>query len=292
MASLWKLGGLTWTELGRRVWAELGEDAILGRAAQLAFYFLLSIFPLLLFLTVLLGYFLGAEATMRDVLMKYLSAVAPALASGLIETTLQEIAAGASGGKLSFGLLIALWAASSGIVAISNSLNTVYEVEETRPWWKTRLTALALMVALVVLMSTPLVLIIYGGRIAEAIATYLGLGGTFMLVWNLVQWPLVLAFVLLAFNVVYLYAPNITHWDWHWLMPGTVVGVCLWLLVSLAFKLYLSFFNVYSATYGSLGAVIVLLLWFYLTGIAILIGGEVNSTIERAAGKAEAARRA
>ena len=187
MASLWRLGGLTWTELGRRVWAELGEDAILGRAAQLAFYFLLSIFPMLLFSTVLLGYFLGAETSIRDVLMKYLSAVAPALASGLIETALQEIATGASGGKLSFGLLIALWAASSGIVAVSNSLNSVYEVEETRPWWKTRLTALALMVALMVLMSTPLVLIIYGGRIAAAIATHFGLGGTFTLVWNLVQ---------------------------------------------------------------------------------------------------------
>ena len=148
------------------------------------------------------------------------------------------------------------------------------------------------MMALVVLMSTPLVLILYGGRIAEAIAAQFGLGSTFTLLWNFMQWPLVLAFVLLALNVVYLYAPNITHWDWHWLVRGTVVGVCLWLLASLAFKLYLSVFNVYGATYGSLGAVIVLLLWFYLTGIAILIGGEVNSAIKRATDKAEAPRRA
>lgn len=290
MASLWKLGGLTWKELGRRVWGELREDAILGRAAQLSFYFLLSIFPLLLFLTALVGYFLGARSTIRESLIKYLGAVAPESATNLIDATLQEVAQGAGGGKLSFGLLVALWAASSGVLAISNALNIAYEVEETRPWWKARLVALALMFALMVLIITPLLLIIYGGGIAEAVAASLGLGNAFMMAWKILQWPIVLAFVLLAFNLLYLYAPNIKHWDWHWLMPGTVVGVALWLLVSFAFNLYLSFFNTYSATYGSLGTVIVLLLWFYLTGIAILIGGEVNSEIERASGTAEEAR--
>lgn len=288
MASLWNLGGLTWKELGKRVWGELGEDAILGRAAQLSFYFLLSIFPLFLFLLALLGYFLGARATMREALIKYLSAVAPESASSLVDATLKEVAQGAGGGKLSFGLLIALWAASSGVLAISNALNSAYEVKETRPWWKARLVALGLMFALIVLIIAPLLLIIYGGGTAEVIAASLGLGSTFTMVWKILQWPIVLAFVLLGFNLLYLYAPNIKHWDWHWLMPGTVVGVALWLLVSFAFNIYLNFFNTYSATYGSIGTVIVLLLWFYLTGIAVLIGGQVNSEIERATGKAEA----
>ena len=147
------------------------------------------------------------------------------------------------------------------------------------------MVAIALMLALVLLMSSALVLLLYGAKLAELVASHFGLGSGFSIIWSILRWPVVLAFVLLAFNLLYLYAPNLKHWDWQWLMPGTVVGVGLWLLVSVGFDFYLSYFNTYDMTYGSLGTVVVLLLWFYLTGIAILVGGEVNSEIERASDK-------
>lgn len=285
MATLWNMGGLTWRELGRRVWGELSEDSILGWSAQLSFYFLLSIFPTLFFLLVLLGYFVGRGTRLREGLVGYLAALAPESAAQLVDTIMREITKGASGVKLVWSLLVAIWAGSSGMTAIISALNIAYEVEETRPWWKARLVAIGLMLALVLLMSSALMILLYGGKLGGLLASYFGLGSIFSTAWAILRWPLVLAFVLLAFNLLYLYAPNLKHWDWHWLMPGTVVGVGLWLLVSFGFDFYLSYFNNYEMSYGSLGTVVVLLLWFYLTGIAILVGGEVNSEIERASNK-------
>ena len=285
MASLWDMGGLTWREIARRVWSELSEDSILGWSAQLSFYFLLSIFPTLFFLLVLFGYFVGQGTQIRVALINYLSALAPESTTQLVDKIIRQITEGASGGKLVWSLLVALWAGSSGMTAIISALNRAYEVEETRPWWKARLVAIGLMLALVLLMSSALILLLYGADLAELVASYFGLGSAFSTIWSILRWPFVLAFVLIAFNVLYLYAPNLKHWDWRWLMPGTVAGVGLWLLVSFGFNLYLSYFNTYDMTYGSLGTVVVMLLWFYLTGIAILVGGEVNSEIERSSDK-------
>jgi membrane protein len=278
----WGLGGLTWKELGKRVWAEIQEDEIFGRAAQLSYYFLLALFPLLLFLTALIGTFAGADSELRTDLFRYLGTVLPGEAGELIKTTVNDVTQGSGGGKLSFGILAALWAASNGMGAISESLNVAYEVKETRPWWKARLMAIGLTVALAVLIITALVLVLYGHDIAEAVAGRFGLGQAFELSWKILQWPIVLAFVLLAFALIYYLAPDLHDQDWKWVTPGSVIGVALWLLVSFGFKAYLSFFNSYSATYGSLGAVIILMLWFYFTGAAILIGGEINSEIEHA----------
>lgn len=285
MATLWNLGGLTRKELGRRVWNELSEDSILGWSAQLSFYFLLSIFPTLFFLLVLFGYFVGQGTQTREALIGYLGALAPESAARLVDKIIRQITDGASGSKLIWSLLVALWAGSSGMTAIISALNVAYEVEETRPWWKARLVAIGLFLALVLLMSSALILLLYGAKLAELVASYFGLGSAFSIIWSILRWPLVLAFVLFAFNLLYLYAPNLKHWDWKWLMPGTVAGVGLWLLASFSFDFYLSYFNTYDMTYGSLGTVVVLLLWFYLTGIAILVGGEVNSEIELASKK-------
>ena len=285
MATLWNMGGLTCRELARRVWSELREDSILGWSAQLSFYFLLSIFPTLFFLLALFGYFVGQGTETREALVGYLGALAPESATQLVDRIIRQITEGASGGKLAWSLLVAAWAGSSGMAAIISALNIAYEVEETRPWWKARLVAIGLMLMLVLLMSSALVLLLYGAQLAELVASYFGLGSGFSIMWSILRWPVVLAFVLLAFNLLYLYAPNLKHWGWKWLMPGTVVGVGLWLLASIGFDLYLSYFNTYEMTYGSLGTVVVLLLWFYLTGIAILVGGEVNSEIERASDK-------
>ena len=285
MASLWKLGGLTWAELGKRVWHEIQEDKVFGRAAELSYYFLLALFPFLIFLTSVIGFVLGSGTGTRHMLFNYLARIMPPSAFQLIDNTMWEVSSASSGGKLSFGILAALWAASSGLSAITDSLNTAYDVTETRPWWKQRLTAIGLTVALSVLIILALVLVVAGGRIAEGLASVYGFGPVFPLTWKIIQWPVVLACMLLAFALIYFFAPDLHEQAWKWLTPGAAIGVVLWLVVSIAFRAYLHFFNSYSATYGSLGAVIILMLWLYFTGAAVLIGGEVNSEIENAAAK-------
>ena len=196
-----------------------------------------------------------------------------------------EVSAASGGGKISFGILAALWAASNGMGAICESLNAAYHVKESRAWWKQRLTAVGLTLALGILIISALVLTLYGGRIADWLAASYGLGGVFTTTWTVIEWPLVLVFLLLGFSLIYYWAPDLRDQDWKWVTPGSVVAVLIWLLVSFGFRLYLHFFDSYSKTYGSMGAVIILMLWFWLTGAAILIGGEINSNIEDTAAK-------
>lgn len=289
MASLWKLRGVSLRTLLKRVWSEIQSDDVFGRAAQLSYYFLLALFPLLIFLTSIFGFVLGSESGLRSSLFNYLAQVMPPSAFQLIEATMTEVTVGSSGGKLSFGLLAALWAASNGMGAISESLNVAYDVKESRPWWKQRLQAVGLTVALSVLIISALLLVLYGGKIVELLASNFELGSVFVLTWKIAQWPIVLAAMLLAFALIYYIAPDLRDQKWIWLTPGAVLGVILWLLASFGMRLYLNFFDSYSNTYGSLGAVIILMLWLYLTGIAILVGGELNSEIEHIAAELGAA---
>lgn len=283
MASLWRLGNLGWRELAKRVWKEIQEDEVFGRAAELSYYFLLALFPFLIFLTSIIGIVLGSGTGTRQTLFDYLARVMPPSAYQLITTTMTEVSAASSGGKISFGILAALWAASNGMGAITTSLNTAYDVEETRPWWKQRLTAMGLTIALSVFIISALLLVVAGSSIADWLAHTFGLGSTFPLAWKILQWPVVLGCLIFAFALIYYFAPDLHEQKWTWLTPGSAIGVALWLLVSIAFRVYLNFFDSYSATYGSLGAVIILMLWLYFTGLAVLIGGEINSEIENAA---------
>jgi membrane protein len=210
----------------------------------------------------------------------------PVSASDLINTTVDEISQKSSGGKLSFGLLTSLWFASSGMGAIIEGLNVAYDVKETRAWWRRTLLAILLTIALAVLIITALALMFYGSRIAGGIANRYGFGAAFTEAWTVLRWLFVLVFVFLAFQSIYYFAPDLHEQQLRWLTPGAAAGVILWLLVSFLFGSYLNFYNNYSVVYGSLGAVIILLLWFYLTGVTILIGGEVNALIEQAAARA------
>jgi len=285
MASLWRLGGLSWVALAKRVWNEVQDDNVFGRAAELSYYFLLALFPFLIFLTSIIGLVLGSGTGTRHMLFNYLARIMPPSAFQLIDNTMYEVSSASGGGKLSFGLLAALWAASNGLTAITDSLNTAYDLTESRSWWKRRLVSIGLTMALSVLIIGALTLVVGGGRIAEWLAGVYGFGPVFPVAWKIIQWPVVLAFMTFAFALIYYFAPDIREQKWKWLTPGAVIGVALWLLVSIAFRVYLHFFNSYSATYGSLGAVIILMLWFYFTGAAVLIGGETNSEIENAAAK-------
>ncbi len=282
----WKFGGLTPKELARRIWVEIYESDLLTRAAALAFYFLLALFPLLLFLVAMLGYFAEAGTTLRNNLLGYLSRIIPRSASALIYTTVEEITKNSGSGKLSFGLLAALWVASSGMGAIGDTLNAAYGVRESRSWWRTRLSAIGLTITLALLIIGALSLVLYGGEMGESIAAYYDQGTRFTTVWAIAQLPLILCFVMLSFALIYYFAPDLKHQKWYWITPGSLFGVALWLLISFLFRVYLRYFDRYSVTYGSLGAVIILMLWFYLTGAAILLGGKVNAEIENAAAEA------
>ena len=283
MKSLWALRNITWFELGKRVWTEANNDRLFGRAAELSYYFLLALFPLLIFMTSAVGIVLGSDMGTRQQLFSYLARIMPPSAFELVNGTVLEVSQASSGGKLSFGLLAALWAASNGMSAITDSLNATYDIEEQRPWWKQKLVAITLTVTLSILILSALMLVVAGGHIAEGIANAYGFGPAFAMVWKVIQWPIVFAFMILAFALIYYFAPDLREQKWAWLTPGAAIGVILWLLVSLGFRVYLSYFDSYSKTYGSLGAVIILMLWLYFTGAAVLIGGEINSEIENAA---------
>ncbi|MDQ2937895.1 MAG: YihY/virulence factor BrkB family protein, partial [Acidobacteriota bacterium] len=175
----WRIRGWRWKTFGKHLWTKVNADDVLNRAAILSFYFLLALFPLLLFLTALLGYFADAGTELRHNLLTYLRAIVPVSASDLINTTVDEISQKSSGGKLSFGLLTSLWFASSGMGAIIEGLNVAYDVKETRAWWKRTLLAILLTIALAVLIITALALMFYGSRIAEEIANRYGFGAAF-----------------------------------------------------------------------------------------------------------------
>ena len=207
----------------------------------------------------------------------------PPSAITLVYTTLDEVTQARGGGKLSLGILAALWAASNGMGAISDTLNDAYSVKEQRPWWKVRLVAIVLTITVSILIVVALAIVLFGGQIGERVATHFGFGGIFTGVWKILQWPIALFFLLLTFDLIYSFAPDVRRRKRKWWTLGSVAAVVLWLLVSFGFRLYLHFFNSYSVTYGSLGALIVLMLWFYFTGLAILIGGEINSELESVA---------
>jgi membrane protein len=272
--------GPTWLELGQRVWVRINDHNLLGRSAQLSYYFLLALFPLLVFLMTLLGYFATAGSQLRDTLLRYLSTVMPYSAVTLVHSTLDEVTAAKGGGKLSFSLLAALWVASSGMGAISDTLNIAYNVKEIRPWWKVRLVSVALTASLATLIMAALSIVLYGGKIGDAIANSVGYGGAFKIAWRILQWPIMLVFVYFTFDLIYYFAPCRPRHGWRWVTPGALIAMVLWLLISFALRIYLHFFNSYSLTYGSLGALIVLMLWFYLTGMVVLIGGEINSELD------------
>jgi membrane protein len=283
MTSLWTRAGLSWKQIGSRLWRQIWEDELLGRCAELAYFFLFSVFPLLLFLTTLLGYLADANPELRWDLFRYLARVSPSRdVTALLNNTLAEITAARTGTKLYLSLAVAVWVASNGMLAVSRTLNTACGLKENRPFWKRRLIAIALTLTFAALIICALGLIFYGATLGETIADRLGIGAVFTVIWHVFQWPLVLVFVLISFEMVYNYAPNLGETpNRQWGTPGAVTGVALWLLASFGLQLYLSYFHSYTTAYGSLGALIVLLVWFYFSAFAILMGGEVNSEIAR-----------
>ena len=270
---------LSWSALLRRTGTEVMADNCLGLAAQLAYYFLLALFPALLFLVALLS-FVPVDNLM-DTIVGSLSRVAPGDVLSIVQDQLLKIAHDQAGGLLTFGMVGTIWSSSSGVTGIIDSLNQAYDIQEGRPWWKVRLVALGLTVALALFIVTATVLVVAGPVLAEQAAGWFGLGPAFALTWTFAQWPLVFVMIATAIALVFYYAPDAEQ-DWVWITPGSIVATILWLLVSLGFKLYVSNFGSYNATYGAIGGVIVLMLWFYVSALAVLVGAEMNAEIEHA----------
>jgi membrane protein len=266
----------------RRVIQEIREDDVFGRAAQLSYFLVFSLVPALLITTVLLG-FIARSEEMRNTLLSFLAQVAPDRSLSIMREVLIESARHSGGGRLSFGIVTAVWAASTGMNSLIEAMNKAYEVREARPWWKRRILAVVLTVALSALTTTALIMLVEGERIGLLLADWFGLGAGFRWAWAFARWPSVVVFVFAALLIVYRFGPNVREQKWRWILPGAACAMLLWIAVSLSLRLFLRWFPSYGAVYGSMGAVLVLMLWVYLSSAAVLIGGELNSEIENSA---------
>ena len=291
--SIWELGGLSPVQLGKRLWTAMDteHDDTFDRAAELAFWFFLAVFPGLLLLTSIFGWVAGSNPTFKNELFSYAGQALPGSAAQLIQKTVQETSRSASGWKAVVGVLGALWSASSGVASMITLFNFAYHVKERRPWWKTRLVVSVLLtIALSALILAALAIVLGGGMASDWAATH-GAGPAAMIAWKVVQYALAVVFVVLAFAALYFWAPDVEQHKWYWITPGSVIGVLLWIAASAGFRVYLHFSNTYTATYGSIAAVIILMMWFYITALALLVGAEINAEIEHAAaerGRADA----
>jgi membrane protein len=270
---------LSWGELLKRTITEANDDDIFGLAAQLAYYFFLALFPAVLFLLALASFFPLTNIT--DDIVRLLRPIAAPEVLTFLTEQLTRISNADSGGLLTLGIVGAIWSSSAAVVAIINSLNRAYDIEEGRPWWKVRVIALGLTIALALFIILSFTLVVAGPTLAEHVAQWFGLGAAFEWTWKILQWPLAFALVSTALGLVYYFAPDAEQ-DWLWITPGALVGTLIWVVVSLGFKIYVSNFADYNAAYGAVGGVIVVMLWFYLSGLAILVGAELNAEIEHA----------
>jgi membrane protein len=281
--TIWKLGGLTLGDLSRSVVRDAMEDDLIGRASGLAFDFLLALFPLLVFLLALFGLFASRSIQLRTGLLSYFAAFLPPLAFQLLKNTTEELAETASKERLTVGILVALWFASGGVASMISALNVAYRIKEARSWFKVRAIALGLTLMISILIFSALCIVLAGGILIDWIGKELHLASAMVAVWKGLQWPAAALFVVFSYALIYSCGPNAKKRRWYWITPGSAFGAFLWLAASVGFRIYLRYINTYTAIYGPLGALIILVVWLYVTGLAFLIGGEINANIERAA---------
>jgi len=277
MAVVSKLAGLSWKELLNSIWRGAVKNDVANRAAELAFWFLLGFFPMLLSVTSIVS-MIGSAPLSQGMMIRYLGEVLPSTASALVR---QVLAQTTGGGRAWFSLLFGLWSSSSATTGLIDALNAIYELKESRVWWKSRLIALTLAIAMGVLLTAALIIVMYGPGFLRQISS----GSASFYVWKIAQWPAAALLLILALLGLYRFAPNISEQKWKWLVPGSIVAAVIWIAVSVLFKLYVRHFSHFGLLYGSLGTLIILMLWFYLSGAAILVGGEINAILEDAAAK-------
>src|SRR3954470_22278720 len=268
-----------WTELVKRAGKEALDDNVFDLAAQQAYYFFFALFPALLFIIGIASFF--PLQTLIDDVVTMMSRVAPQAVIQIITDAMASLSKQNSGGVLTFGFLITIWSSSGAMVSIITTLNAAYDVTESRPWSKPRLTAILLTAGIAVFILASMFLVIAGPTVAEHLAVTLHLGAAFEWAWWVLQWPVVFALVTSGIALVYYFAPDVEQ-DWVWITPGSVLATLLWLAVSLALKVYYTLVPNANAAYGTIGGIMVLMLWFYCSGLALLLGAEMNAEIEHA----------
>jgi membrane protein len=268
-----------WKVFFKELYDKFFETDVLSAAAQVAFYFSFAFFPLLLFLVSVFGLVLESTDDLRRQMYSYLSQILPPSAYQLVRTTMDEIIETSSTGKLTIGLLVTLWSASAGVDSLRIALNRVYEVRETRSWWNTKFHSLVLTFLFILLLAIGLAAVTAGWSLARVALTGMGMESPSHWVVSTVQWATIIIVMLVTTAVVYSWLPSFKKLRWVWISPGSATAIAVWILFGSLFRLYLQYFNTYNKAYGSLGAVIILMLWMYITGVALLLGGAINSVL-------------
>ena len=276
--------GLSLRAIAKRTFKAVLADRLFGHAAELGFYFLFALFPTLFCAGSLLGLVARSAHQVSDKLLNYLALVMPTTALGTVLTIFNEAAAAASSDKVTLGSIAAIWSASVGISAIQDTLNEVYKLDDRRSYIVARIYAIGLTILITILIALGLGSM-FGGDFAAALAyrdlaRHPVVATAAGIVIRIVAWAVAACFLALLFAVLYYWAPDWRERHWRWLTPGTTVGVVGWLLASLGFRVYIHFFNNYTITYGSLGAVIILLMWFYISGLMLLVGAEIDTVVD------------
>jgi membrane protein len=274
------LSARSWKAVLTRTVREFRDDNLTDWAAALTYYGILSIFPMLIVLVSVLG-LIGSSATQP--LLDNLGTVAPGPAKDIFTSALENIqeSRGAAGVLFVVGLVGALWSASGYIGAFMRASNAIYEVEEGRPFWKLRPLQVGVTLLMVLLLAASALAVVFTGPLAEQIGNVIGVGGTAVTVWDIAKWPVLILLVSLMFSILYWVAPNVRQPGFRWLTPGGVLAVLLWIVASAAFALYVASFASYNKTYGSLGGVIVFLVWLWISNVVVLLGAELNAELER-----------
>ncbi|WP_415273462.1 YihY family inner membrane protein [Bacillus siamensis] len=247
-----------------------------SKSAELAYFFLLSLFPLMIFMLTLTAYLPISAEDVLGAVDQYAPDSAMSMVKSITEQTLNK----RSGGLLSFGIIAVIWSASNGMNAIVRAFNHAYEVEENRSFIIIRLTSIFLTIAMVVTILIALLLPVFGREIGLLAADFIGAPGLFLQVWSVVRWGISPLILLIVFTALYIFAPN-KRLSLRFVLPGAVFAAAGWIIVSMLFSYYVGTFANYSATYGSIGGIIVLMIWFYLTGTLLILGGEINALLHK-----------
>jgi membrane protein len=283
--SLWDFQGAPVKLVMKRATNAFLDDNLLSRAAELGYYFLFALFPTLVSASAILGLAARSASQIYVHLLNYLALVIPRSAFAIVVETFNQTTAASTGGKITLGLVAAIWSASVGFSAIQDGMNTVYRVRETRPYWKARGSAILVTMLLSVIVTVNLAVLLGGDFAAHYAWHHIWhhwLAMTVAILLHTIEWAVAGLVLMLQFATIYYYAPDLKTKKWDWLSPGAAIGIFGWLVTSIGLRIYLHFFDSFSVTYGSLGAVIVLLTWFYITGLMLLIGAEINSEIAAA----------
>jgi membrane protein len=275
-----KLPRSAWLGVLRRTIAEFSADELTDWAAALTYYGILAIFPALIALVSILG-LIGTSATRP--LLDNLGSFAPGPAHQILANALNGLTQSRSGAGILFvvGLAGALWSASGYIGAFIRASNRIWDVEEGRPIWRILPLRFFVTVLMLILLAATAFAVVVTGPLADRVGKLLGIGGAFVTAWDIAKWPVLIVVVAFMFSLLYYATPNVRHLGFRWLTPGGVLAVVGWMVVSAAFGVYVANFNSYNKTYGSLGAIIVFLVWLWLSNVAILLGAELNAEIAR-----------